>query len=112
VALVVAATVVSHGTRGGFLVDAGAKTLGKDVARFLEGHGSVLGYPKAVLARVNDHHGIAEVHAGSPRPAIGEVVLIVPNHVCPVVNLVDEMIVVQGGRAVDRWPVDARGRNS
>ena len=112
VALVVAATVVSHGTRGGFLVDAGAKSLAKDVARFLEGHGSVLGYPEAVLTRVNDHHGIAEVPDGTPRPAIGEVVLIVPNHVCPVVNLVDELVVVQGGRVVDRWPVDARGRNS
>ena len=112
VAIVVAATVVSHGTRGAFLVDAGAKALAKDVSPFLVGHGSVVGYPDAVLTRVYDHHGIAEVPAGSPRPAIGEVVLIVPNHACPVVNLVDEMVVVQGGQIVDRWPVDARGRNS
>jgi D-serine deaminase-like pyridoxal phosphate-dependent protein len=112
VALVVAATVVSYGTRGGFFVDAGAKSLAKDVAPFLVGHGSVLGYPDAVLVRVNDHHGVAEVPAGSPRPAIGEVVMVVPNHVCPVVNLVDELVIVQGGQVVDRWPVDARGRNS
>lgn len=112
VALVVAATVVSHGSRGGFLVDAGAKILGKDTAPYLAGHGAVLGYPEAVLTRVNDHHGVAEVPAGTGRPAIGELVLIVPNHVCPVVNLVDELLVVQGGRVVDRWPVDARGRNS
>jgi len=111
VALVVAATVVSHGTHGGFLIDAGAKILTKDVAPYLAGHGVVLGYPDAVLTRVNDHHGIAEVPAGTARPAIGEVVLIVPNHVCPVVNLVDELLVVQGGHLVDRWPVDARGRN-
>ena len=112
VAIVVAATVVSHGTRGGFLVDAGAKILGKDAARFLRGHGAVLGYPHAVLARINDHHGIGEVPTGTPRPAIGDVVWIVPNHACPVVNLVDELTVVQGGRIVDRWRVDARGRNS
>lgn len=112
VALVVAATVVSHGTRGGFLVDAGAKVLTKDVAPYLAGHGVVLGYPDAVLTRVNDHHGTAEVPAGSDRPAIGEVVFIVPNHVCPVVNLVDELLVVSGGQIVDRWPVDARGRNA
>lgn len=111
VALVVATTVVSHGTQGGFLVDAGAKILTKDIAPYLAGHGAVLGYPEAVLTRVNDHHGIAEVPAGSPRPSIGEVILIVPNHVCPVVNLVDELVVVQGGLVVDRWPVDARGRN-
>jgi len=112
VALVVAATVVSHGTQGGFLVDAGAKILTKDVAPYLAGHGAVLGFPEAVVVRVNDHHGIVELPPSVPRPAIGEVVLIVPNHVCPVVNLVDELVVVKGGQVVDRWPVDARGRNS
>jgi D-serine deaminase-like pyridoxal phosphate-dependent protein len=112
IALVVAATVVSHGARGGFLVDAGAKVLGKDVAPTVPGHGAVLGYPNAVISRVNDHHGIAEVADGTPRPAIGDLVWIVPNHVCPVVNLVDELVVAQGGRIVDRWPVDARGRNT
>lgn len=112
VALVVAATVVSHGARGGFLVDAGAKILGKDVAPYVTGHGAVLGYPHAILARVNDHHGVGEVPAGTPRPAIGDVVWIVPNHACPVVNLVDELTVVLDGQIVDRWRVDARGRNS
>lgn len=111
-ALVVAARVVSHGTRGGFLIDAGAKVLSKDVASYLVGHGVVLGYPRAVIARVNDHHGVVEVPAGSSRPSIGEVVFVVPNHVCPVVNLVDELLVARKGSVVDRWPVDARGRNS
>ena len=112
VALVVAATVVSHGSRGGFLVDAGAKVLSKDIAPYLPGHGAVLGYPEAVLTRLYDHHGVAEVPAGMPRPVIGEIVFITPNHVCPVVNLVDTFTVVRGGQVVDEWPVDARGRNT
>ena len=114
VALVVAATVISHGTRGGFLLDAGAKMLGKDVAPYLVGHGAVLGYPDAVLNRLYDHHSVAEFadSDSAGRPAIGEVVFVVPNHVCPVVNLVDELVVAQGGSVIDRWPVDARGRNS
>jgi D-serine deaminase-like pyridoxal phosphate-dependent protein len=111
IALVVAATVVSHGSRGGFVVDAGAKVLGKDVAPFLDGHGAVLGWD-AVIARVSDHHGVIELEAGAARPAVGDLVFVVPNHVCPVVNLVDEYVVVRGGLLVDRWPVDARGRNS
>ncbi|HEY6013190.1 MAG TPA: alanine racemase [Candidatus Limnocylindrales bacterium] len=111
VALLVAATVVSHGARGGFVVDAGAKILAKDVAPFIDGHGAVLGWD-ATISRVSDHHGVVELPAGAARPAIGEVVLVVPNHVCPVVNLVDEYLVVRDGRLVDRWPVDARGRNS
>ena len=111
IALVVAATVVSHGTRGGFVVDAGAKILGKDVAPFLAGHGAVLGWD-AVIDRVSDHHGVVELGEGAPRPAIGEIVFVAPNHVCPVVNLVDEYLIARSGRQIDRWPVDARGRNA
>jgi D-serine deaminase-like pyridoxal phosphate-dependent protein len=111
-ALLVAATVVSHGSGGGFVVDAGAKVLAKDVAPYLPGHGTVVGYPEAVIERVNDHHGVVDLPAGAGRPAVGEVVWIAPNHVCPVVNLVDEYVVAQGGRIVGRWPVDARGRNT
>lgn len=110
-ALLVAATVVSHGSGSGFVVDAGAKILAKDVAPYLAGHGTVVGYPDAVIARVNDHHGVVAMPAGSARPAIGEIVWIAPNHVCPVVNLVDEYVVARDGRIVGRWPVDARGRN-
>jgi D-serine deaminase-like pyridoxal phosphate-dependent protein len=110
-ALLVAATVVSHGSGSGFVVDAGAKVLAKDVAPYLAGHGSIVGYPEAVITRVNDHHGVVAVPPGSARPAVGEVVWIAPNHVCPVVNLVDEYVVARDGRIVDRWPVDARGRN-
>jgi D-serine deaminase-like pyridoxal phosphate-dependent protein len=111
-ALLVASTVVSHGSRGGFVLDAGAKILAKDVAPYIAGHGTVVGYPEAVITRVNDHHGVVEVPAGGERPAIGEIVWIAPNHVCPVVNLVDEYVIAQGGRIVERWPVDARGRNA
>jgi len=111
-ALLVAATVVSRGSGGGFVVDAGAKILAKDVASYVPGHGSVVGYPDAVIERVNDHHGVVELPAGTSRPAIGDVVWIAPNHVCPVVNLVDEYVVAQAGRIVGRWPVDARGRNA
>ena len=111
IALVVAATVVSHGTRDGFVVDAGAKILGKDVAPLPRRARRRPGLD-AVINRVNDHHGVVELAEGAARPAIGDMVFVVPNHVCPVVNLVDEYLVARGGRLVDRWPVDARGRNS
>lgn len=110
-ALMVAATVVSAGSGGGFVIDAGAKVLAKDVSPFLSGHGSILGYPDAVIERVNDHHGVVTQAEGDKRPSIGTVVWVMPNHACPVVNLVDEVLVASGGRLVDRWPVDARGRN-
>jgi D-serine deaminase-like pyridoxal phosphate-dependent protein len=112
VALLVAATVVSHGAPSGFVVDAGAKVLAKDVAPYVAGHGSIVGCPEAVIERVNDHHGVVSLPEGFLRPAVGDVVWIAPNHVCPVVNLVDELVVAREGRIVGRWPVDARGHNS
>jgi len=120
VAAMVAATVVSisPGERR-FVVDAGAKILGKDVAPYVAGHGEVPELGGAVVSRVYDYHGVVELPDASgsdgdsdaPMPAVGDVVLVVPNHICPVVNLVDTFQVVQGGRIVDEWAVDARGRN-
>jgi D-serine deaminase-like pyridoxal phosphate-dependent protein len=49
--------------------------------------------------------------AGSPGPRRGEVVAIVPSHVCPVVEQFDDFVVAREGRLEDRWPVDARGRS-
>ncbi|MFO7298540.1 MAG: D-TA family PLP-dependent enzyme, partial [Pseudomonadota bacterium] len=37
-------------------------------------------------------------------------VRIIPNHVCVVVNMVDEMIAIRGGEIVGVIPVAARGK--
>jgi hypothetical protein len=64
----VATTVVSTGAGGGFVIDAGAKILAQDVAPFIAGHGAVVGYPDAVIQRLNDHHGVVDLPAGAARP--------------------------------------------
>lgn len=110
-ALVVAATVVSTAVLGQVVVDAGAKTLTKDRASFLGGFGLLPAYPDAVIERLFDYHGAVAITAGTPAPALGEVVAIVPNHVCPVVDLFDTFVVTRAGVIVGQWPVDARGRS-
>ena len=45
-------------------------------------------------------------------PDLGEIVAVVPNHVCTAVNLADELLIVRDGAVVDVWPVMARGANS
>jgi D-serine deaminase-like pyridoxal phosphate-dependent protein len=110
-ALVVAATVVSNAVRGQVVVDAGAKTLTKDRASFLEGFGLLPAYPDAVIERLSDYHGAVAVPAGTAAPALGEIVAIVPNHVCPVVDLFDTFVATRAGAVVGQWPVDARGRS-
>jgi D-serine deaminase-like pyridoxal phosphate-dependent protein len=110
-ALVVAATVVSTAVPGQVVVDAGAKTLTKDRASFLDGFGLIPAYPDAVVERLFDYHGAVTIPPGSRAPELGEVVAIVPNHVCPVVDLFDSFVATRAGAIVGRWPVDARGRS-
>ncbi|HET7702380.1 MAG TPA: alanine racemase [Candidatus Limnocylindrales bacterium] len=109
-ALAVAATVVSvHADR--IVLDAGAKALTKDRATWLTGFGAIVGYPDLVIERVNDYHGIVAAPAGVARPSLGDVVAVIPNHVCPVVDLVDSVTVLRPDGATETWPVDARGRS-
>jgi D-serine deaminase-like pyridoxal phosphate-dependent protein len=110
VGLVVAATVVSLAQPGYAVIDAGAKMLARDRPAFLEGFGIVPELGGAVVERVYDYHGVVRLPRGL-RPSHGQVVAVVPNHVCPVVNLVDAVTVSVDGRTVGEWRVDARGRN-
>ena len=110
-AAVIAARVVSLNTAARrFVIDAGAKTLTKDVPAYLAGHASIpeLG---AVVDRVSDYHGVVEVKDGGSLPEIGQVVVAVPNHICPVVDLFATFLVARDGAIIDTWRVDARGRS-
>ena len=110
-AAVIAATVVSTAIDDQVVVDAGAKALTKDVAPYLDGHGAIPAYPDAAIQRVSDYHGVVRVPDGTPAPAQGEVLAIVPNHICPVVDLRDAFVATRDGSIVGIWPVDARGRS-
>lgn len=107
----VAATVVSTAVPGQVVIDAGAKTLTKDRASFLEGFGALPAYPDATIERLADYHGMVHVPAGTPAPHLGEIVAVAPNHICPVVDLFEAYVVTRSGRMEGHWPVDARGRS-
>jgi D-serine deaminase-like pyridoxal phosphate-dependent protein len=111
VAIAVAATVVSAAVHGQVVIDAGAKTLTKDIAPYVEGYGAIPAYPEAVIERLSDYHGVVRIPDGSARPRVGEVVAVVPNHVCPVVDTRDAFTASRAGVALGRWPVLARGRS-
>jgi D-serine deaminase-like pyridoxal phosphate-dependent protein len=111
VAVAVAATVVSDAVEGQVVLDAGAKSLTKDAPAYLAGHGFLPAYPDGVVERVSDYHGVVTFPEGGDRPKLGEVVAVIPNHACPVVDLFDTFVAVRGGQIEGRWPVDARGRS-
>jgi D-serine deaminase-like pyridoxal phosphate-dependent protein len=109
VAFAIAATVTSTAVPGQVILNCGAKALTKDKAVWLDGFGALPAYPDARIVRLFDFHAVVEVPEGAAAPQLGEVVAVVPNHVCPVVNVARELVVVENGELVDRWAIDARG---
>ncbi|MDO5670409.1 MAG: alanine racemase [Corynebacterium sp.] len=112
IALTIAARVTSRrADLHQVIVDAGSKILGSDRPAWTTGYGRIMGTPDARITALSEHHGTIAWPAGEPLPAIGEELSVVPNHVCLVLNLVDEVEVIEGGHVVDRWAVAARGMN-
>jgi D-serine deaminase-like pyridoxal phosphate-dependent protein len=109
-ALSVYATVVSRAAPERGILDSGSKTLTADPGGGLGGFGLILEYPQARIAGLAEEHGFLALARTNERPKVGEVVRVIPNHVCVVVNMVDRMIAVRGGEVVDVLPVAARGK--
>ncbi len=112
-ALTVLATVVSVAVKDQAVIDAGTKALGREPLRAGgegDGYGALLDHPEVVVARMSEEHGILDLSKTTWRPRLGDQVRVVPNHVCIVVHLFDEIIGVRGLAVETRWPVAARGR--
>src|SRR5258707_1637730 len=109
-ALNIYATVVSRaGPDRGHLA-AGSKTLTSDTGGGLDGHGLILEHPEARIARFAEEHGFLDLTRSNTRPVVGDVVRIVPNHVCVVVNMMDEVSMGGGDEIIGTLPVAALGK--
>ena len=104
------ATVVSRAADNRCVIDAGSKTLALDPSRAHAGHGYIVGHPDVVIAKLSEEHGVCELPAGEEGFQVGDTVEVIPNHVCPTVNLMDEMAIVRDGKVIDFWKVAARGK--
>jgi hypothetical protein len=74
------------------------------------GYGYVVAYPEATVTHLSEEHGQVDVSACDRPPALGERVSIVPNHVCPCVNLRDVVYMARGAgeepdeaERLERW---------
>jgi D-serine deaminase-like pyridoxal phosphate-dependent protein len=108
----VLATVISTARPGHIVLDAGSKTLAADPPSSPPdaGYGHIVEYPEARIIRLNEEHGQADVRACPRKPKVGDRVTVIPNHICPCVNLRDSMWWWDPGDSLRRLPVDARGR--
>jgi len=105
-------TVVSRSVEGTAIIDAGSKTLGAD--RLLSGDGVGFGricdYPDITIEDLSEEHGHLDTRRLSPVPKLRERLQVIPNHICPVMNLQDLVYGIQGEKIVCTWNVAARGK--
>jgi D-serine deaminase-like pyridoxal phosphate-dependent protein len=108
-ALTMLTTVVSVGHGRQVTVDAGLKALYKD-----GGHPRVLNpeFPNLQYDWFGDEYGKLSARSrGTLLPELGTVLELVVSHCDPTVNQFDRFFVTRGGKVVDVWTIDLRGRS-
>ena len=103
-AAIVLTRVVSHPAEGLVTCDAGSKSIAAEAG---DPCAFVLGHPGLNALRPSEEHLPLEVVRGE-RPSRGSVLMLVPRHVCPTVNLADEAILIENGRLREIVAVAAR----
>jgi len=107
-ALTVLSTVVSRPTPTRAILDAGSKSLTSDLLG-LQGYGHVVEFPGAQITALSEEHAILTLPPDQPGPAIGQKLHIIPNHACPVSNLMDQVYFHRSGTLIAAQKVAARG---
>ena len=101
-------SIVSKANENRGILDAGSKTLTSDTGG-LEGYGYITEHPEAKIIKFSEEHGFLDLENCKIKPMVGDIVTVIPNHVCVAVNMVDELVLVQNNKVVKTIPVAARG---
>jgi D-serine deaminase-like pyridoxal phosphate-dependent protein len=107
-AALVLATVVSHPGPHRFCTDAGHKSVSADAG---DPTCEVIGHPEYAPRHPSEEHLPVDVPRGAPLPPRGQLVWLLPSHVCPTVNNFDHAVIVSDGRVQGVERVTARGRH-
>ena len=108
-AATVLSTVISRPTPERVITDVGAKGLTAQTRSkgrcATQGLGIVRGYDGVTLSAVYDEHAIIYNKAFHDAVRVGDKVEIIPNHICPVVNLYEQAFLVRDGEVLDAIPI-------
>ncbi|MBI2302616.1 MAG: alanine racemase [Armatimonadetes bacterium] len=103
-------TVVDRPAPHRVILDGGSKTFFNDHCDAW-GRAYCVDNPKLRLEKCSEEHGHAEWTGDGPAPfELGDRVTWIPSHVCPVVNLFDQLVAVRGERVETVYQVAARGK--
>lgn len=107
-------SVVSDAVPGQVVIDSGSKTLTSDrcVPQPESGHGLIIEYPDARITKLSEEHGQVDVSQCDSKPRIGERLSVIPNHICPCINLQDTVWLDSGDGPLTAMPIHARGKLS
>jgi D-serine deaminase-like pyridoxal phosphate-dependent protein len=114
VAVHIRATVVSTPATDYAVIDGGSKTFPTDTVLnrpplYAHSYGYVRGRDDLRLDRLSEEHGMLRTaDGGSTGLQVGDVLEVIPFHICPAVNLQNVMYLLEDG-VVRKLPVDARG---
>jgi len=110
-AATVLCTVVSNAVPGQVVIDAGSKTLTSDRcwAALDSGFGHVVEYPTARIVKLTEEHGQIDIRDCDRAPLLGERIHVIPNHICPCVNLHQTSYWQEPGEPPRLLRIDARG---
>ena len=109
-ALKVRCRVVSTAVPGKAIIDGGSKTF-SDAGRLRgAGHGRLVQCPRVLFEKMNEEHGYLLLGDSGFAPKAGDLVDIIPNHVCTAVNMHHVMYGVRRGRVEEIWQVAAQGK--
>lgn len=115
-AATVLATIISKPTAERTIADAGAKALTMQSRPagicHTEGKGTILDPVRTHVTSVYDEHTIILDPVFHDAIEIGDRVRIIPNHICPVVNLYDVLYLVDGDQVVGQYRIAGRGRTT
>jgi D-serine deaminase-like pyridoxal phosphate-dependent protein len=92
-----------------FTIDLGYKGIASDPAGV---RGVIANMPETEPIGQNEEHWIFRMLPGSEnkRPKIGDVLYIIPTHICPTSALYSSVLISRNGEIVDAWDVTARNR--
>ncbi|MGI6585149.1 MAG: D-TA family PLP-dependent enzyme [Lutisporaceae bacterium] len=113
-AATVLTTVISLPTPERVITDVGAKGLTAQARSkgftATKGLGLIKGWPGVNIHTVYDEHAIIYNKEFHDSVKVGDKVEIIPNHICPVVNLHETAYIISKGEVIDEIPVDCRGK--
>ena len=112
-ALRIHSRVISRPAPDRAVIDAGSKVLTAE-KRALGGEDPGFGFIEALpgtrIAALWEEHGVLRLDDDGRQLAVGDVIAIIPNHVCPTINLADSWYGVRAGTVEREYAIAARGK--